>query len=446
MAQEVSLLKRALGTRRRKILASVLAALAAAGLAGWLLLPDERDEGELQMLAGRFREAELFDAAAVAYGQLIDRYPESDQAALYYLQAAACQECRGGWREADGLYEKYLVRFPEHEDVSGTQKKLVVLGRVIRYADLVGEKDLPAAKKAEALYDMGLLARDRMNPHMAAKILAEAADRFPRAPQAPEARHAAGIILLSLRRLAAAREQFGKLVSAFPESRLADDAQFWVGRTREMAGRLLGALDPDSELLKRATDTVSADLRADLDLRREFVPGAVAVAGVAGSAGLDEKEKRARARELLKSAVVAYGRVVSEHRLSDKAPQALLRVGEINAKYLKDADAATEAYRRLLEKYPGTPEAVAEQCAVGRAYVKKGKLAEAERILKLFLVSFPNHDRYGDALLHMAECHRRRKEYVKALDDYQSYLARYPDSRRAAEAREEIAWLKKYRL
>ncbi len=446
MAQKIPLLKRVLGTRRRKILASILAALAAAGLAAGLLLPDERDERALRLLAGRFRQAELFAEAAAAYGRLIDRYPESSRAALFHLEAAACQECRGRWREADSLYEKYLARFPEHEDASGVRKKLAVLGRVIRYADLVGEKDLPAAKKAEALYDMGLLVRDRMNPYVAAKILAGAADRFPEAPHTPEARHAAGTVLLGLCRLAAARQQFSKLVAAFPESRLAGDAQFWVGHTREMEGRLLGGLDPDAELLKRAADAGSAELRADLDLRRDFAPGAAGLAGTPGAAGLDEDEKRARARELLRSAVAAYGRVVAEHRLSDKAPQALLRVGEINSRYLKDAAAATEAYRQLLEKYPGTPQAVAEQCAVGRTYVKKGKLAEAERIIKLFLVSFPNHPKYGDALLHMAECHRRRKEYVKALDDYQSYLTRYPRSRRAAEVREEIAWLKKYRL
>jgi TolA-binding protein len=448
VAEEVSLLRRLLGSRRRKLLAAtvLLLLLAAAAATTWGLWPGEPGEAELFRLAARFRHAELFAEAAAACERLIAEHPEGTYAAGAHLQGAEARECLGQWRKAEDLYEKYLQRFPEHERRAGVRGRLRLLGRVIRYADLVAEKDLPAAKCSEALYDMGRLVRDRMNPYMAARILAEGADRFPKSPHAPEARHAAGMVLLELWRLAGAREQFAKLVAAFPDSRLADDAQFWIGHAREAQGRLLGEFSPDPGLLENVADRKAADLRADVALRREFNPGAVPPGPALVPPDLDEAERRARARELLKSAVQAYQRVVDEHKLSDKAQRALLRIGEINSKLLKDAGAATEAYRQLLEKYPGTPEAVVEQCEVGRAYLRKGKLAEAERLIKLFLASFPNHEKYGDGLLHMAECHRRQKEYIKALDDYQTFLSRYPRSPRAAEVSEEVTWLKKYRL
>jgi TolA-binding protein len=427
-------------------LASALAALAAAGLGSWFLLPRTPGEQALFELAGRFRRAELFAEAAAAYERIVEKHPEGALAAAACLAAADCRQCLGHWRQAEALCEQCRQRFPEQESGAQARERLRTLARVIHYAELAGEKNLPAAKCAEALYDMGLLVRDRVNPHMAARILAEAADRFPQAPQAPEARHAAGMILLDLCRPVEAREQFAKLVAAQPGSRLAGDAQFWIGHTHEAQGRLLAGLDPDARLLEKATDPDAAGLRADLRLRRRYDPGAVPPGEPLLPPGLGAGERRARGRQFLTSAVRAYQRVVDAHRLSAKAPKALLRIGEINARCLKNADAATEAYRQLLEMYPGTPEAVGQQCEVGRAYMRKGQPAEAERILKLFLVSFPNHEECGDALLHLAECHRQQREYVKALDDYQSYLARCPDSPRAAEVREEIAWLQKYRL
>lgn len=445
MAEKVSLLRPAPGSRRKGLLVVVLVVLAAVGLTAWLLLREPGEEA-LFDLARRFQRAELFAESAGACDRFLDKHPDSELAGSALVTAADCRQCLGQWRVSESLYEKYLQRFPEEKGADEARQRLGALSRVIHYADLVGEKDLPAAKCAEALHDMGLLVRDRLNPHMAVKLLVEAADRFPKAPQAPEARHAAGTILLGLGRLAEARGQFTRLVNDYPQSRLAGDAQFWIGHTHEVEGRLLGGFDPDAALLRKLTDPESAELRADLGLRRKYNPDAVPPGEPLLPPGLGSDEGRERGCQSLVSAVAAYQQVVSLHRLSGKAPKALLRIGEIEARYLEDADAATEAYRQLLEMFPGTTEAVAQQCEVGRTYVKKGKLAEAERITRLFLASFPNHEEYGNALLNMAECHRQQREYVKALDDYQSYLARCPDSPRAAEVREEIEWLKKYRL
>ena len=279
------------------------------------------------------------------------------------------------------------------------------------------------------------------------------AEKYPDSSRAPDALFTAGKLyhdLYKISRVSAdldhSIELFSKLVERFGQNHLADDAQYWVAHTYEMQGRLIGGPDPDAKLLEVLTDEGRRTLRADLDLRRRFNPDATPPPPPAVPAGLGSAEREERARELLGSAVKAYARVAGEHKLSDRAPEALVRIGKINARFLKDADAATEAYRQLLEKYPGTRLAVAEQCAVGQAYVRRGELKEAERLLKVFMASFPNHERYGDALLFMAECHRRQKEYVKALDDYQTFLSRRPGSPRAGEVREEIAWLKKYRL
>ena len=79
-------------------------------------------------------------------------------------------------------------------------------------------------------------------------------------------------------------------------------------------------------------------------------------------------------------------------------------------------------------------------------YLENGNLAEAEKAINLFLSSFPNHAKAGEAMLNLAECHRRSKHWLQSLDLYQSYVNRYPRSRRVTKIREEIEWLKKYRF
>jgi TolA-binding protein len=454
VAEEVPVLKPEPGRRcrRRWPLAlglSAAAALFAAAAAAWLIArPREPAERELAQLAERFRTAELFAEAAAVCDCLVARRPEGDGAAAAraLLLAAECCECLGRWERAAELYDRFLRRFPERTEAASVRARQDTLERTRRFAALVAEKDLPPERCAEALYDMGVFVRDRMNPHMAAAILAGSADRFPRSPQAAEARSAAGTVLLGLLRPAEARAQFEKLVAANPTGRLAGEAQFWIGHTLELEGRLQGGFDPDPALLARANDPARAALWADLALRRKYNPGAGPAGAPLVAPGLSADARRERGRRLLVAAAAAYQKVVDAHRLSDRAPRALLRLGEIQLRHLKDTDAAVEAYRQLLERFPGTPEAVDRQCEVGRAYVRSGRLADGERLIRLFMASFPNHDEYGEALLNLADCHRRQREFVKALDDYQSYLARCPDSARTEEVKEEIAWLKKYRL
>ncbi|MEM7391162.1 MAG: tetratricopeptide repeat protein, partial [Verrucomicrobiota bacterium] len=134
------------------------------------------------------------------------------------------------------------------------------------------------------------------------------------------------------------------------------------------------------------------------------------------------------------------------HPLGDMAQQAMLRVGTLYADYLNNPEKAMEAWRDLLEKYPGSPEAVNAQYAVGTHYLEKDDFVQAEKAITLFLSSFPNHPKAADALIDLAECHRGQREWLKALDDYQSFLNRYPRSPRVKTVEEEIAWIKKYRF
>jgi TolA-binding protein len=407
-------------------------------------------DNALLNVARILRRGDLFAEAAAAYDRLIADYPKGDVTSHAYLEAAYCWECLGDWKRAEELYDMYLKKFPRYRRAGEARTKREAVRKVIKYADLLSEGGLPAAKSADAMYEMGRLLYKKMNNRQkASEVFVRVAESYPKTYHGPDARFTAGVCMLHEQNFESAREQFAALVRDYPQSRLADDAQFWIGHTLEYQARALGRLDGGLIVLRRRSAAEADRLRGDLELRRLFSPPAAAPAAGWHRPHPDLfKSGRVRERVLggLKQAVAAYRLVVDRHRLGDMAQKALLRTGVIYSSYLNDPDRAVEVYRELLEKYPGSPEAVDAQYAVGEHYLENGELAKAEKAVTQFLTSFPNHSRAADALLLLAECHRRQRKWVKALDDYQSYLARYPASSRAAQIREEVAWLKKYRF
>jgi TolA-binding protein len=405
----------------------------------------------LLAVARVLRENDLQHEAAAAYDRLIADHPGGDATSHAYLEAAFCHECLGDWRRAEELCDLYLKKFPQYSRAAEAKRKLEAVRRLIRYDELLAEPGLAPGKRADALYETGrLLYRELENRQKAAEVFVRVAGEFGGTYHGPDARFTAGVCLLHEENFEAAREQFALLVRDHPGSRLADDAQFWIGHTCEYQARALGELDRQRIVLKRRSAQEAARLRGDLELRRVYWPEAAAAPGEAWHRPHPDLSATGRTRERvlegLRLAVAAYRQTVDRHPLGDMAQRALLRIGIVRGEYLNDPGGAIAAYSELLEKYPGSTEAVDAQFAVGRHYLDDRKLGEAEKAITLFLTSFPNHARAADALLLLAECHRGQREWAKALDDCQSFLSRYPGSPRAGQIREEIEWLKKYRF
>jgi len=425
---------------------------AARAYAAFLsMYPGHRlGDDALLAVARIFRRNDLYSEAAAAYDRLMADYPKGDRTSHAYLEAAFCRECLGEWEKAKELYDLFVKKFPHYRRSGEARRKLAAIKKLIRYTDLVKEPGLADAKMANALYETGrILYKEVQNLPKAVELFATVAEKYKKTYHGPDALFSAGTCHLHEQNFDAAREAYGRLVAEHPASRLADDAQYWIGHTHEYQARALGKLGYWRIVLRKRSAEEAAKLRADIELRRRFDPKADAPAVAWHRPHPDiirAGRTREKVREGLHAAVAAYRKVVADHRLGDMAQKALLRVGTIYSDYLKDPDRAIEAYRELLEKYPGSKAAVDAQFAVGRHYLEKKDYGSAEKAITLFLSSFPNHPKAADALIELAECHRGRKEWVKALDDYQSFLARYPHDRRARRIREEIEWLKKYRF
>jgi tetratricopeptide (TPR) repeat protein len=243
----------------------------------------------------------------------------------------------------------------------------------------------------------------------------------------------------------------GQVVRDYRDSRLADDAQFWIGHTYEYAARALGKLDDHRIVLKRRSLAEHQRLLADLELRRTYFPKAQAgppvpedVWGGDPMGVLTSGSTRDRVNADLFRAIEAYRKVVDEFKTGDMAGNALLRIGTIYIQYLKDPDKGIKAYQELLEHYGATKEAVDALYEVGAYHLKDGNYDEAIKAYQQFIYNYPKDERVEDAMLAVARCHVEKKAWDKALDAYQSYLTKYPAGKSAEFAKAQIAWIRMY--
>jgi len=249
----------------------------------------------------------------------------------------------------------------------------------------------------------------------------------------------------------AARNVFERLLRRYPESRLSDDAQYWIGHTYEYSARALGKLDKKRIVLKRRSLRHQARLLGDVELRRRFFPKAepgpempedVWTTDALGI--LTSGSKRDRVNAELFRAIGAYRKVVEKFKMGDMAGNALHRIGVIYTKYLKDPENGFKAYQELLEHYPGTKEAIDALYEVGAYYLEKKEFDEAIKFYRQFIYNYPTDYRIESAMMAIARCYMEKEEWEKALDAYQSYLNKFPQGKEADLARAQITWIRTY--
>lgn len=416
------------------------------------LFPTKREADDaLISIARLFRSDLLFEEALGAYAELMEDYPKGNLTSEAYVEAAECLENLGQWQEAKEHYELYLKKFPRFAHVERCKQRIARLQDVQQYQDFL-ETNPQSPKAAEAQYQIGqLLYKEFKNHTKAAVEFKKVPERHPDHARAAEGLFSAGTALLWAENFPAARAEFEALVERYPDTRLADDAQYWVGHTYEYSARALGKLDRKRIVLKRRALDAREHLLTDLPLRKLYFPEAKpgparpeAVWGGDALGVLTSGSKRDRVNAELFRAIRAYRKVVEQFKMGDMAGNALLRVGAIYMEYLKDPDQAVATYQELLEHYPGSREAVDALYEVGGYLLKKKEFDKALKSLRQFTYNYPTDKRVEDAMLSIARAYVEKKDWHKALDAYQSYLNKYPQGKNSTFAKAQVEWIRLY--
>lgn len=416
------------------------------------LFPTKREADDALLAVARlFRDNMLFEEALGAYEELMEYFPKGNVTSEAYIESASCLENLGRWKEAKELYQLYIKKFPRYKHVGLCKERVAMLDEIQQYQDF-HDNNPQHTKAAEAKYQIGVILHKKLKNYTKAAVkFTEVAELYPKHVRAADGLFTAGVAHLRKENFPAARNVFERLLRGYPESRLSDDAQYWIGHTYEYSARALGKLDKKRIVLKRRSLRHQARLLGDVELRRRFFPKAepgpempedVWTTDALGI--LTSGSKRDRVNAELFRAIGAYRKVVEKFKMGDMAGNALHHIGVIYTKYLKDPENGFKAYQELLAHYPGTKEAIDALYEVGAYYLEKKEFDEAIKFYRQFIYNYPTDYRIESAMMAIARCYMEKEEWEKALDAYQSYLNKFPQGKEADLARAQITWIRTY--
>ena len=416
------------------------------------LFPSKREADDaLMKIARLFRDNLLFEEALGAYRQVMEDYPKGDKTSQAYVEGAQCLENLGRWAEAHDLYALYTRKFPKYDHVSLCKKRMKLLEEIRQFEQFIAENP-GHPKLAEARYQIAAILYKQFKNYTKAAVQFEGvASNHAEHVRASDALFSGGTAQLKAEDFPAARRMFSELVEKYQDSRLADDAQYWIGHTYEYRARAIGKLDAKRIVLKRRSLNARDRILADTQLRRFYNPGALPGAEINEDAWagdtlgvLADGSTRDRVNRDLLRAIEAYQKVVDNFKVGDMAGPALLRIGSIYTDYLEDPDKGIVAYQQLLANYPGSKEAVGALYRVGEYQLEQKEFDKAVESFQKFIYNYPNEDKVQDAMLAIARSHASNKDWAKALDAYQSYINKFPKGRHADVAEAQVQWIRTY--
>ncbi|MFT5093689.1 MAG: tetratricopeptide (TPR) repeat protein [Porticoccaceae bacterium] len=113
---------------------------------------------------------------------------------------------------------------------------------------------------------------------------------------------------------------------------------------------------------------------------------------------------------------------------------------------LKDAAAAMSTWEEIVRQYSGT--AVAEDASwnMARYLEVQEEHAKAITAYQAFFRNYRRSERAGKTQAAIAENYEHLGEWVQAMDTYTNYVDNFPEGPLLKKAKDQISWIKTYRL
>ncbi len=441
--------------------------------------------GRALTMAGQIHQTnEAWQDAIAAYRRVIDEYPESEWVQRARWAIAECTLNLSRWQEAAEAYRAYVAAYPKDGQVEEANRRVEVLKDLARYQGLVDE---PGQRKSfDAQFQIaGIVLAKLANPVKAIIEYRKVVEKWPESHLADDALHAIGTTYIALGETAKAREALLAVGEKYPTSPLADDALLAVGKSYEDEAEKLGAVTRETsreiaqnlaqrnaylnvQNAKQAQKVSRAGVIAQLKKGGKGASAEAEEASVAGNWGqfndanvvlfarkaaqeiealtasqlADRQDKIAAA---LRKAVEAYAGA-SQIAGADKADEALLQMASIYDARLKNAEAAMKTWLEIVRLFSGTAVAENASWRLCQYYERKSAWAEAIEAHKAFVRNYRRSPMAGAAQYAIAEGYEHLGEWVNAMDSYTNYLTNFPEGPLAAKAKEQINWIKTYRL
>ena len=100
----------------------------------------------------------------------------------------------------------------------------------------------------------------------------------------------------------------------------------------------------------------------------------------------------------------------------------------------------------IVRQFSGTAVAEDASWRLAHYHEREGDYAEAIEYYKAFLRNYRRSPKAGGAQFAIAENYEHLGQWVNAMDSYTNYLTNFPRGSLVGKAKEQINWIKTYRL
>ncbi len=392
---------------------------------------------------GRTHQAnESWLDAIKAYDRILNEYKDHSLIADTQLAIAECRINLSQWYEARRLYESFLRKYSNDTQAAMARSRIEILKSLDRYQKLLTDKEV-TRNKDDAQFQIGRIVLERLNNRVKAiEEFDKVVKAYPESELADNAQLEIGKALLALGRLTEAREALLK-VSNYTSSPLADNALYLIAQSYE------------NEAVQLASaDTATANKKLVMAKQEE------AYRNVQAAQIMNESRLQARRKELSQmggkgkdileledayanfrynggdNTIGQYARIAQLQTEKETALQAANRQDRINEAYR----AAVDMYLRAATNYP-----LGEQTAnslLSAAQILETKLKDNERAMQTYIrivKFFPSSPVAEDAAWKVAQFHERQRDYEAAVDAYRDFIRKYPSSSRVPDAQFAMA-------
>lgn len=449
--------------------------------------PKNPQAGVALTMVGQIHQTnEAWNDAIAAYRRVIAEYKEGQWVLDAKWSIAECTINLSQWREAAAAYRDFAAAYPKDEKAAEANRRIEILKDLARYQGLVDEKG--QRKAFDAQFQIATIVRTQLaNPVKAVIEYRKVVTNWPESYMAAAALNEIGNAYLALNDLPKAREAFQQVAKNYPTSPLASGALFLVGKSYEDEADRLGEVTREKSearnwdiaqgnAYRAARDNVQRQQAAQqerignlkksgkgklsFEVEEAFAQNgsqllfndantlvmaqkAVQEAEIRTATELADRQDRINAA--LRKAVDSY-KSASKIPGGNKADVALLQMATIFDQRLKDSKAAMETWLEIVRQFSGTAVAEDASWKLAQYYEREGKYDEAIEAYNAFLRNYRRSPNAGAAQFAVAECYEHQGSWVAAMDSYGNYIASFPDGPLVAKAKEQINWIKTYRL
>lgn len=447
--------------------------------------PDHADAGDALLRIGQVHQAnQAWEEAMAAYDRVLEGERPVPQRRAAQWAIAECKLNLSQWRAAVQAYLEFADGDPDDARAAEALRRTRVLKSLARHQDLVDEEG--QRRSFDAQFQIGRIIQEELaDPVKAIVEYAKVAARWPASHLADDALFQAGKLHLERGDVERAREALLAVAEGYPSSPLADDALYLVGASFEDEARVLAGVtrgeslaDANDVAQKAAYQMAQENRRAQRERgkglidelkkagRKDEVENQVAIFAcqnqsfdaantlvfsnwaeqqveILSAAQLADRQDRRKAA--LRRAV-AHFRRAAQVTSGDRASDALQRMARIYDGDLRDADAAMETWLEIVQQYGGTTVAEEASWKIARAYERASEHEKAIDAYVTFLRNYRQSPRASAAQAAIGENYEQLGRWVEAMDAYSKYLSSFPDGPLAEVVRDQIYWIKTYRL